>query len=64
MNLGKVAQLGQEYEQLTDEERKHLSSQVEVALSRIEAEPKTLAWKLRSKIGDRVKWYQEVDDVS
>jgi hypothetical protein len=64
MNLGKVAQLGQEYEQLSDEERKHLSSQVQMALGRIEAEPKTLAWKLRSKIGDRMKWYQEVDDVS
>ena len=64
MNLGKVDQVGQEYEQLTDEERKQLSDQVQSALTRINAEPKTMAWKLRAKIGDRMKWYQEVDDVS
>ena len=63
MNLGKVAQLGQKYEQLTNAERDHLSSQVQLALMRINAEPKTLTWKMRAKIGDRVKWYQEVDDV-
>ena len=64
MNLGKVAQLGQEYAQLTIEDKKRLTAQVELALTQINAEPKTMAWKLRSKIGDRVKWYQEVDDVS
>jgi len=64
MNLGKVAQLGQEYEQLTNEERNHLSDQVQLALTKINAEPKTMVWKLRAKIGDRMKWYQEVDDVS
>ena len=64
MNLGKVAQLGQGYHQLNDKEKELLSSQVELALERINAEPKTMAWKLRSKIGDRVKWYQEVDDVA
>jgi len=63
MNLEKVTQLGQDYKQLTDEERQHLSSQVQLALTRINAEPKTLAWKMRAKIGDRIKWYQEVDDV-
>lgn len=26
-------------------------------------EPKTLAWKMRSKIGDKVKWYKDVDEL-
>ena len=64
MNLEKVAHLGMEYEQLTPDEKEHLASQVELALRRINAEPKSVGWKLRSKVGDRVKWYQEVDDVS
>jgi hypothetical protein len=64
MNLGKVADLGQGYEQLGAEEKTRLVTQVEKALKRINEEPKTLAWKMRSKIGDRVKWYQEVDEVS
>jgi hypothetical protein len=29
----------------------------------MEDEPKTLQWKLRAKIGTRVKWYQDVGDV-
>ena len=64
MNLEKVARLGMEYEQLTPEEKSRLASQVNLALQRINDHPKTLAWKVRAKIGDRVKWYQEVDDVS
>jgi hypothetical protein len=64
MNLDKVGRLGRGYEQLTDVEKKHLASQVELALTKINAEPKTMAWKLRAALGDRMKWYQEVDEVS
>lgn len=64
MNLRKVADLGLGYEQLSVEEKSRLDSQVELALARINGEPKTTAWKLRSKIGDRIKWYQDVDDIS
>jgi hypothetical protein len=64
MNLGKVADLGQRYEQLSPEEKSQLATQVDTALRIINEEPKTLAWKLRSKIGDRVKWYQEVDEIT
>jgi hypothetical protein len=64
MNLGKVANLGQGYEQLSPNEKIRLAGQVEAALKIINEEPKSLAWKLRSKIGDRVKWYQEVDEIS
>lgn len=28
----------------------------------IEAEPKSLAWKLRDKVGERKQWWQDVDD--
>jgi hypothetical protein len=64
MNLRKVAQLGQGYEVLGGSEVSHLAAQVESALLKIDQEPKTLSWKIRSKVGDRVKWYQDVDDIS
>lgn len=64
MNLKKVTDLGQGYEQLSGEEKSRLGSQVELALARINGEPKSTGWRLREKIGDRVKWYQEVDDIS
>ena len=31
---------------------------------RVEAEPKSRAWKLRSKIGRRVRWYELPEDIS
>jgi hypothetical protein len=36
---------------------------VTAALRRIEAEPKPMAWRLRARVGDRVKWYKDVEEV-
>jgi hypothetical protein len=63
MNLDKVRQLAQGYKQLSNEQKERIGSQVKTALSRIEQEPKSLAWRLRSRVGDRVKWYRDVDEV-
>lgn len=63
MNLDKVQKLAQQYEQLTAAQKAKVESQVQAALSRIENEPKPLAWKLRARLGDRVKWYKDVDEV-
>jgi hypothetical protein len=40
-----------------------VETQVQGALQRIEREPKSMAWRLRDRVGDRVKWYKEVDEV-
>jgi len=63
MNLDKVRQLAQGYEQLTGEQKEIIDSQVKAALRRIDQEPKPLAWRLRARVGDRVKWYKDVDEV-
>jgi len=63
MNLDKVQKLAQGYEQLTAEQKMKVESQVTVALARLENEQKPLAWKLRARVGDRVKWYKDVDEV-
>jgi len=31
---------------------------------RIEAEPKTLGWKARARIGERLKWYRDVEELA
>ena len=64
MNLEKVKQMTGLYTQLSDDEQAHVVTQVEQSLERIEGEPKTRGWKLRARIGDRVKWYKDVDEVS
>jgi hypothetical protein len=64
MNLSKVRTLAQEYEQLSREQKAALDEQVKAALARLDAEPKSMAWRLRARVGDRVKWYKDVDEVA
>lgn len=63
MNLEKIRSLAQGYEQLTAEQKAKVTEQVELAMTRIDQESKPLKWKLRSRVGDRVKWYKDVDEV-
>lgn len=63
MNLKKVLQMTDHYPQLSREQKEFVVAQVNKALARIEAEPKSTGWKLRARVGDRVKWYKDVDEV-
>ena len=51
------------YPQLTDEQKSKVEAQVRDVVARMEQEPKSMGWKLRARVGDRVKWYKEVDEV-
>ncbi len=64
MNLEKVKQLALSYPQLSPEQKATVTAQVDAALARIAQEPKSIAWRMRDRVGDRVKWYKEVDEVS
>jgi hypothetical protein len=63
MNLDKVRVLAQSYKQLGKEQKDKIDAQVQSALGHLEQEPKSLAWRLRARVGDRVKWYKDVDEV-
>jgi hypothetical protein len=63
MNLDKVKLLAQGYAVLEEGDKARVSHQVDDALARIEAAPKTVGWRLRARVGDRVKWYKDVDEV-
>jgi len=63
MNLDKVAKLAVGYPQLEEAQKSKVVAQVTQALELIAAEPKSMAWRIRSRVGDRVKWYKEVDEV-
>ncbi|MCI0635698.1 MAG: hypothetical protein L0206_17540 [Actinobacteria bacterium] len=64
LNLEKVRQMATSYRELGADETARVSQQVDAALTRIESEPKSLGWKMRSKIGDRKKWYRDVDELT
>jgi len=63
MNLDKVGKLAIHYPQLEEDHKAQVNAQVRKAMEYIDAEPKSMAWRIRSRVGDRVKWYKEVDEV-
>jgi hypothetical protein len=63
MNLDKVAGLARTDSRLGSAERGRVDAQLAAIRDRLEAEPKPLAWRLRAKLGDRMKWYKDVEDV-
>ncbi len=63
MNLQKLDKLAAGYAQLPDDRKGQVRSQIQVLLERLDIEPKSLAWRVRAKVGDRVKWYKEVEEV-
>ncbi len=40
-----------------------VGAKIKRALEAIEGRPKTLKWKLRAKMGERQKWYREVEEL-
>jgi hypothetical protein len=63
LNLEKVATLAQSYPQLDGAQRDRVAAQVSGLAARLEAEPKSLAWRARARIGERRKWWTDVDEI-
>ncbi|MBI3163630.1 MAG: hypothetical protein HYZ24_03025, partial [Chloroflexi bacterium] len=62
MNLGKVNQYAAQSSLLTPEQKSKMESQVNEIMTRLTSEPKSFSWKVRDQMGDRVKWYKDVDE--
>jgi hypothetical protein len=52
------------YSSLTDEDRSVVHDRILDLLQRIDAAPKSLRWKARARIGEKVKWYKDVEELS
>jgi hypothetical protein len=64
MNLKRVQDLlGSEEFKLTDEEKSLISERIHRIKQAIQEAPKSLAWQVRDKVGTRVRWYEEVEEV-
>jgi hypothetical protein len=64
MNFEKVRRLADASPWLNESEKARIAAQVDTLLARLAAEPKPLAWRLRARVGDRVKWYKDVEEVT
>jgi len=63
LNLDKTKEFLAEYKNLADADRKDVETKLDNILKRIEDEPKSIQWKLRSKVGTSKKWYTEVEEL-
>jgi hypothetical protein len=48
---------------LDDGARESIAHRAETLLDRVEAEPKSLGWRLRARVGERVRWYELPEEV-
>jgi hypothetical protein len=61
-NLKRVTDHFGEFPALRDDQRAVIKDRIDTLLGAIEQAPKTIGWKMRSKIGTRTRWYQEVSE--
>jgi hypothetical protein len=62
-NLKLLDEMLDGYANLKDDDRQVVRERIRQLLERIERQPKTAKWKLRSRIGERVKWYKDVEEL-
>ena len=65
INLKRVEDIvADENLKLTTEERELILYRVRQIQQTFEEMPKSLAWQMRDKVGTRVRWYEEVEEVA
>ncbi len=52
------------YPQLSEEDRRVVVERIDQIQAAIMQAPKSMAWKTRSLIGDKVKWYEDVEELT
>jgi hypothetical protein len=66
MNLNKVRSFARRYANeglIKEDYLQDIHSKIDQIVQFIENTPKTLAWKMRAKIGTKKKWYRDVEEI-
>jgi hypothetical protein len=65
INLKRVEDIvGEDNVNLTESERGSIKKRIGNILHTFETMPKSIAWQMRDKVGTRVRWYEEVEEVA
>ena len=62
-NLNKVKSLLGDYDALSSDDQDVIRVRLDELLDMIEKEPKSVGWKIRSKVGTKKQWYNDVEEV-
>lgn len=64
MTIEKVTAMADEDDiELDADQRQAIRARLAAIKHAIDSAPKTLAWKMRDKVGTRVRWYEEVEEI-
>ena len=63
MNIERARGAAQRF-QLAPEDEAVVLSRLDDLRKRIEAQPKTTRWKLRERVGERMRWYEDPEEVT
>lgn len=63
VNLDKIRKFLNDYQTLSESDKKIVTERIDKIRKLIEAAPKTMAWKMRARVGPSVKWYNVVEEV-
>jgi hypothetical protein len=62
-NLTLVGEMLHTYPSLSEEDRRVVGERIAALQQRIAAQPKSVRWNLRARVGERVKWYKDVEEL-
>lgn len=62
-NLKLLEEILSRYDRLNEEDRNVIRSRIHELQARIDTAPKTLRWRTRARIGEKVKWYKDVEEL-
>ena len=62
-NLNKVKYHMGEIPGLKDADRKDIETKLDAIIKTLEEAPKSMKWKMRERVGTKMKWYNEVEEV-
>jgi hypothetical protein len=63
MNIGKVSSFLAVYTALSNTDRDDVKAKLDKLLHEIDVYPKNLAWRLRARVGEKKKWYNDVEEL-
>jgi len=63
-NLALLKEFLPKYSQLAEEDRRVVGERIDQLRERIDTAPKRVQWKVRARIGERVKWYEDVEELT
>jgi hypothetical protein len=63
MNMERTREALPSYD-LPAQDQQAIIERLDQLWQRIEAEPKSTKWQLRNRIGDRLRWYEEPEEVN